>query len=193
MTWDDFRRSDGSTPATPAKQRVQHLPFEALPKLVRDMLDDPSRPRARDAAETYAIRDYIVGKWHDAAGLRDMSAAESRAFDERCWRAAGYDPASVEPGYATVVYHAVQNRLRLDYMPVAAEEDEPAGIDVIPDEGMTIVEYAEAIGTSKRTAEKRIGALIGEGAVVAVDEPTGRGGMPRKRYYRAGTEPATEA
>lgn len=191
--WDDFAAPSNDT----TRARDPYIPIEKWPPLIREMYEDPSRPRATNGGERYAIHEFLMKRFYES--MAD-EWARNPEWDDDQLRALGYEPRVVAPdgsdfrwkGYLTVVSHHLLNLLRLDYER-PAEDVESEDATVIPDEGMLIGEFAEAIGASRRTAERRIGALVDSGEVEARDEPTERGGKPRKRYFRVASTGAEDA
>lgn len=200
MTWDDFYRSQGKAgpePATPKRALARH----ELPADIRAMLDDPERPRARAAGEAYAIAEYIIGRSEWGRHSTDPGATgpdgkwhrfpdEQIAANER-WRrsqmlAVGVTLDELSAGdLGTAVYYAVLAAVREDVAPrTGGRADDPTIASELPDEGATIEEIVEALGVSRRTIETRLAAEVATGITRFEEEPTGRGGKPRKRYFR---------
>lgn len=206
--WSEYHEREQAAPAlrrVPALLRRDQLPDD-----VRAMLDDPQRPRAMSRAEAYPMLGFILGRSEHSrraeavAFASEADRARHARWEHEQLRAIGYDPESFSGesfaphDYAGLIYHTVLTLLlnegsvsergakveerderRLDEAAVLAEKVPTDG------HGLGYNDLAELWGMSRRSAETTVARLTDAGALRSESVASGRGGKPKKLFWRA--------
>jgi hypothetical protein len=167
--------------------------------MVREMLDDPRRPRCYTRADAYTWKTYIDREWRSAGAPSDERDRYAR--EERAWQVAARFPSpwSLEklggeqydiqvPGIvlrelfaeadAFIVAQRIEERSR-------PSDREASLADRVPADGpgLDYAGLAAVWGCSRRTAETRVARLLALGLIRSEEEPTARGGSARRLFW----------
>lgn len=205
--WSGYRQPQ---PALPALGRVPAiLRRDQLPKDVRAMLDDPQRPRAMSPAEAHPMLDFILGRADHArraeavAFASDAERARHERWEHDQLRAIGYDPESftreafAPHDYAGLIYHTVltillsegsasEREARADERDDRRLSEASILADRVPTDGpgLGYDDLAELWGIGRRSADKVVARLTEAGALRAESVASGRGGKPKRLFWR---------